>query len=61
MQMLIQSIILIFLSSGALYNYGVLKKKVRVLGGKEAFPSALVVRLLQEKVRGWWKLLPFVN
>lgn len=25
-------------SSGALYNYGVLKRKVRVLGGKGAFP-----------------------
>ena len=27
-----------FSSSGALYNYGVLKSKVRVLGGKGAFP-----------------------
>ena len=27
-----------FSSSGALYNYGVLKRKVRILGGKGAFP-----------------------
>lgn len=27
-----------FSSSGTLYNYGVLKRKVRVLGGKGAFP-----------------------
>lgn len=29
---------LTFSSSGSLYNYGVLKRTVRVLGGKEAFP-----------------------
>lgn len=51
-------VVLLSSSSGALYNYGVLKGKVRVLGGKRVFPLKFD-GLLDEKVRGLVKLLPF--